>query len=102
MKETKLKILGVEFVRTKSDKVRARADVHFEGFWLKGFKVIQDKESKKDYVVPPSYQSPKGWRVLFRTDSREDWQEIQRRILEEFNLYEMRETADEVSEESEN
>lgn len=79
----KMKILEIQIIKTKSDKVRARADVHFEGFWLKGFKVIQDPETKREYVTPPSYQSPQGWRALFKTDSPEDWQEIQRRILEE-------------------
>lgn len=94
----KMKILEVQIVKAKSEKVRARADVHFEGFWLKGFKVIQDPETKKEYVTPPSYSSPQGWRTLFKTDSPEDWQEIQRRILEKYNQTLMKEAADEPSE----
>lgn len=91
----KMKILEVQIVKTKSEKVRARADVHFDGFILKGFKILQDEDTKKEYVTPPSYLSPSGWRALFKTDLPEDWQEIQRRILEEYNLNQMKEVVDE-------
>lgn len=89
-----MKILEVQIVKTKSESVRARADVHFEGFLLKGSKIIWDKEKRKEFVTPPSYLSGMGWRPLFKTDSPEDWQEIQRRILEEYNQTLIKETAD--------
>lgn len=91
-----MKILEVQIVKAKSERVRARADVHFDGFWLKGFKVLQDEDTKKEYVTPPSYLSPSGWRALFKTDSLEDWQAIQRQILEEYALWLMKETANEL------
>lgn len=93
--EKKLKIIEITFVKTSSTKVKARADVHFDGFILKGFKIFQDEITKKEYVTPPSYLSPAGWRPLFKTDFLEDWQEIQRRILEEFNTQQMKESLDE-------
>ena len=80
-----MKILEVTFLESTSEKVSARADVHFEGFILKGFKVIRDNKKREEYVTPPSYHSGKGWRPLFKTDKLEDWQEICKRILEEFN-----------------
>lgn len=89
-----MKILEIQLIKAKSDKVQARADVHFEGFWLKGFKVVRDLEKKKEYVTPPSYFSQQGWRALFKTDSLEDWQEIQRRILEEYTLSLMKEAVE--------
>jgi len=91
-----MKILEVQIVKTKSKNVKVRADVHFEGFWLKGFKVLQDEETRKEFVTPPSYQSPSGWRMLFKTDSPKDWQEIQRRILEEYNHHLMEESVSEL------
>lgn len=95
-----MKILEVHIIKTKSEKVKARADVHFDGFWLKGFKIIQDAETKREYVTPPSYQSPHGWRGLFKTDLPEDWEKIQRRILEEYNHHLMQEITDGISEET--
>lgn len=80
-----MKILEVTFLESSSEKVLARADVHFEGFLLKGFKVLRNLETLQEYVTPPSYLSKNGWRPLFRTDKKEDWQEIQERILKEFN-----------------
>lgn len=90
-----MKILEVQIVKTKSEKVKARADIHFDGFELKGFKVIVD-ENGKEFVTPPSYLSPKGWRALFKTDNPEDWQEIQRRVLETFNNIQIAEFAEET------
>ena len=95
-----MRILEVQIVKTKLGKVKARADVHFEGFWLKGFKVLQDEETRKEFVTPPSYQSPSGWRMLFKTDSPKDWQEIQRRILEEYNTNLMKETVNDLDKEN--
>jgi len=94
MEKRKLKILEIQMVKTSSLNVKARADVHFEGFTLKGFKIIQEPESKREYVTPPSYQSSQGWRTLFKTDLPEDWEEIQRRILGEFNKKQMEEAID--------
>ncbi len=88
-----MKILEIQIIKTKLGKVQARIDVHFEGFWLKGFKVIQDSETRKEYVTPPSYLAGTFWRPLFKTDSKEDWQEIQRRILEEYGMAQMNEAA---------
>lgn len=96
METTKLKILSVEFVKTKSEKVRVRADVNFDGFILKGFKIIRDPKTGKEYVTPPSYLSPKGWRPLFKTDDPKDWDEIQRRILNDFLDKEIEEFSDET------
>lgn len=84
-----MKIIEVQIVKTNSEKVKARADVHFEGFLLKGFKVIQDPNTGKEFVTPPSYQAGNYWRPLFKTDTNEDWQEIQRRILETYEEKEM-------------
>lgn len=95
MKEKKLKILEVAIVKTKSESVKARADIHFDGFWLKGFKIIQDRKTLQEYVTPPSYLSDKGWRELFRTDGAKDWHEIQRRVLKEYEELQMKESVDE-------
>lgn len=90
-----MNILEINILKTKSETVRARADVHFEGFVLKGFKVLFDSERHKEYVTPPSYHSFMGWRPLFKTDTLEDWQEIQRRILDEYNTRLMNESITE-------
>ena len=95
MKQTILKIVEVTFVKAQSGQVIARADVHFDGFVLKGFKVIKDP-SGKEYITPPSYESSKGWRKLFITDSKDEWQKIQARILNDFNEKQMKESADEI------
>lgn len=81
-------ILEVSFLEAKSEKVKARADVIFEDFTLKGFKVLEDNEKKKLFVTPPSYKHiSMGWRPLFKTNKPEDWQEIQRRILEDYEKH---------------
>jgi hypothetical protein len=82
-----MKIIEIQIVKTKSENVKARIDIHFEGFWLKGFKILQDPETKKEYVTPPSYKSFEGWRPLFKTDDSEDWKLLQQRILEKYQLY---------------
>jgi len=79
-----MKILEIKILNAKSENVKARADIHFDGFTLNGFKVILNSETHKEYVTPPSYKSFKGWRMLFKTDDEEDWNEIQRRVLEEY------------------
>lgn len=94
----KIKILDVQIVKTRSETVKARADIQFDGFLLKGFKVLQDIDTKQEYVTPPSYKSPAGWRALFKTDRKEDWQEIQRRVLKAYNEYLMKESADQIRE----
>jgi hypothetical protein len=80
-----MKILEVTIVKTKSESVIARADVHFEGFLLKGFKILKDNKTNNEYVTPPSYFSPNGWRSLFKTDKPEDWKEIQHQIISKLN-----------------
>jgi hypothetical protein len=80
-----MKILEVAFLESKSETVLARADIHFEGFVLKGFKVLKDRKSNKEYVTPPSYKAGIYWRPLFKTDSLEDWHVIQNRILEDYS-----------------
>lgn len=94
----KMKIISVSIVKTVSPKVKARADVEFDGFVLKGFKVIQDESTRKDYVTPPSYLSPKGWRPLFKTTNPDDWQEISRRIVQEYDLFLMKEATNQLTE----
>lgn len=90
-----MKIQEVEIVKTKSEKVKARADVHFGWFWLKGFKILFDEEKNRNYVTPPSYLSGFGWRALFKTDNKEDWNDIQKRILKTFDEYEIEESMKE-------
>lgn len=92
-----MKILEVMIVKTKGGKVVARADIHFEGFLLKGFKIIYDNEKKQEYVTPPSYFSGKYWRPLFKTDSKEDWNEIQQRVLDTFNTQQITEVMEETN-----
>ncbi len=102
-----LKIQEVVFVKiiqpSNSDRkadLLARADVHFNSFWLKGFKILRDKLTGKEYVTPPSYKAGVYWRPLFRTDSTSDWQEIHRFILDQFNQHLMKEAVDQIQEES--
>lgn len=90
MNENKLKILDVKFIDAHSDSVIARADIHFDGFTLKGFKVAVEPSTQKKYIMPPSYRSSMGWRMLFNTDSKEDWAMIQNRVLVEFENFKNR------------
>ena len=99
MENQKLEILEVNFVSVKSENVLARADVQFNGFLLRGFKIILDRKTNKGYVTAPSYSAGSGWRPLFRTDNKDDWVQICRRILEEFNLFQKKETEDEIKKE---
>ncbi len=87
MDDNKLKILEVKFMNASSPSVIARADIHFDGFTLKGFKVAVSQETQKKYVLPPSYNSASGWRLLFSTDSKQDWQMIQNRVLADFQEF---------------
>jgi hypothetical protein len=87
-----MKILEVTIVKTKSESVIARADVHFEGFLLKGFKILRDIKDNHEYVTPPSYFSLNGWRSLFKTDKPEDWKEIQQQILSKLSQIQIEET----------
>lgn len=90
-----MKILEVTFLESKSEKVLARADVHFDGFLLKGFKVLKDEKTNKEYVTAPSYKAGIYWRPLFRTDTVEDWQQIQERVLQKFNEKQIKESIEE-------
>lgn len=80
-----MNILDITFLESSSGHVIARADVHFEGFTLKGFKILKDEETNKEFVTPPSYKAGTIWRWLFKTDSLEDWKHIKQRILDEYN-----------------
>lgn len=85
-----MKIKEIKLVKADKGMVQARVDITFEGFILKGFKVIQDKTGKT-YVTPPSYLAGTFWRPLFYTEVEEDWNEIQRRVLEAFNNQQIKE-----------
>lgn len=89
-----MKILEVQLIKTSKGQVKARADILFDGFTLKGFKVIQNSEGKT-YVTPPSYLAGSFWRPLFKTESEEDWNEIQRKVLDEFSKREIEEIFEE-------
>lgn len=92
-----MKILEVTFLESKSEKVIARADVHFEEFILKGFKVLKDEKTNKQYVTPPSYKAGVYWRPLFRTDSVDEWHNIQNRIIEEYEKKQIEESMQETN-----
>ena len=92
-----MKILEVTFLESKSEKVLARADIHFEGFLLKGFKVLQDSVTKKEYVTPPSYKAGIYWRPLFKTDKLDDWTYIQQEVLNAYNKKQMDESMQETN-----
>lgn len=91
-----MKIIKITIVKTVSDNVCARADVFFDDFMLKGFKVIRDKETLKEYVTPPSYLSKMGWRPLFRTVDPQDWKLIETSIIKEYSDHIIKESADEL------
>lgn len=93
-----MKITKVVIVKTNSDKVLARADVFFEEFILKGFKVLRDEKTLHEYVTPPSYLSKMGWRPLFRTVDPEDWRTIEKEITKTYKEEFMKESADELDE----
>ncbi|MFZ5366498.1 MAG: hypothetical protein ACOZBZ_04410 [Patescibacteria group bacterium] len=96
MEAAKLKILSIDIFKANKGEVIARADIHFDGFLVKGFKVLRD-ESGANYVTPPSYLSPHGWRPIFKTDSPEDWQAIKNGILKSYDEYLMKEAMEEPS-----
>jgi hypothetical protein len=96
MENIGLKIFEITFLKTKSEKVRARADVHFVGFTLKGFKIIHDEETGKNYITPPSYQAGVFWRPLFKTDSPEVWKEICDQILKDYEESLMKDSIEEL------
>jgi len=90
-----MNITSVEIIKAKSEKVIARADVTFDWFILKGFKILRDNKTGKEYVTPPSYQAGLFWRPLFRTNSPADWEKLQRLILEQYNQKLMQESVGE-------
>jgi len=95
-----MRIVEIKFhkISDEDTEVVSRVDIHFDGFWLKGFKVIRDRDSNKEYVTPPSYRSPKGWRALFLTDSKTDWQKIVASVLSAYNEHLIKESADQIQE----
>lgn len=95
-----MKIVEMKFQKISNEdtEVVARVDIHFDWFWLKGFKVIRGRDSNKEYVTPPSYRSPKGWRSLFSTDNEVDWQQIVASVLSRYNEHLMKDTVDQIQE----
>lgn len=92
-----LSIEDVKYMLTKSENVICRADVTFsEGFELKGFKVLRDKLTNKEYVTPPSYKAGPFYRPLFHT-SPEVWRQIQNEILKRFNQWQIEQSLSEVT-----
>ena len=94
--ENRLHIKEVAIVKTKSEKVKARADVRFDDFELKGFKILHNEERGTDYVTPPSDQAGVYWRPLFRTEKESDWKRICQRILKEYDESLIREAVEEI------
>jgi DNA-binding cell septation regulator SpoVG len=86
-----MNIIEIILVKADKGKVKARADIVFDWFTLKGFKVIQNDEGKI-YVTPPSYNVGMFWRPLFKTESEEDWKEIQRQVIDKFDKQEIEES----------
>lgn len=89
----KMKIIEIILVKADKGKVKARADIVFDGFTLKGFKVIENDDGKT-YVTPPSYLAGTFWRPLFKTETEEDWKEIQRRVIDKFTDKEIEESLE--------
>lgn len=96
-----MKIIKVQFVKINNSesKVLVRADILFEEFELRGFKVVSDSDNPtKQYIVPPSYRSDKGWRALFKTVNPQDWQKINAVVLAEYNKYLINESLEDIKE----
>lgn len=81
-----MNIHEIQIRKIDSGKVKGQAKINFEWFWLSGFKVVSDEEGKL-YVTPPSYFSPflKKWNPIFTTIKKEDWQQIQKAVLDKYN-----------------
>ena len=94
MEKNILEITNVEFIKTNSEKVIARADINFRGFTLKGFKILCNEHGKQ-YVTPPSYKAGPFWRPLFRTDSPGDWEYICKEVLDRFGNKEVEDSLKE-------
>jgi len=101
MEKNILEVKEVVIVRTKSTTVRARADILFQGFWVKGFKVMQD-DTGKEFVTAPSYRAGQFWRALFKTERKKDWQEICHQVLKKYNSWSLKESVSEIFEEKDN
>jgi hypothetical protein len=95
-----MQIVEIKFhkITDKDTEVVSRVDIHFDGFWLKGFKVVRDPVTKKEYLTPPSYRSPLGWRALFNTDDPAVWRKICASVLSSYDEQLMKESADETQE----
>lgn len=95
-----MKITEIKFhkISNEDTEVIARVDIHFDWFWLKGFKLIRNTTTNKEFVTPPSYRSSKGWRALFSTDEEQDWQRIFASVLSAYSEHLMKESADQINE----
>jgi hypothetical protein len=80
-----MKIIKINIIQSKSESVLARADVEFEDHLDRGFKILHDAKTNKEYVTPPSYYTPGGWRPLFKTNTKEDWIDLSKQIIKAFN-----------------
>ena len=91
-------IIEIKFMKVSSErrKVLARATIEFETFTLGGFKILED-DNKKAYVTPPSYKSGGCWRMTFITKREDDWEKLKEKVLEEYNLWLIKEAADELN-----
>jgi hypothetical protein len=78
-------IKSIKITLTEPYFIKAKADVHFEGFELKGFIITEDPSTDTVSVAAPSYKTPHGWFPLFKTDDPNEWKVIQNRILDEYH-----------------
>ena len=86
-----MKIEEVQIKKNETGKMVAQAKVNFGWFWLSGFKVIAGEEGVK-YVTPPSYKSGFGWRPLFTTIKKSDWEKVQEEVMRVYEEEEIKET----------
>jgi hypothetical protein len=90
-----MKIKNINIIKSKSESVLARADVEFEDHIDRGFKIPHDSKTNKEYVTPPSYYTPGGWRPLFKTHTKEDWVILSSRIIKAYNEKQIEESLNE-------
>lgn len=77
--------IKINILQNPSSKVLARATVIFDSHEIRGFKILRDDKSGKDYLTPPSYYNGKSWVPLFKTTSIEEWNYLCAKVIDEFN-----------------